>query len=322
MESLLKEELTKHLEGTGMSSKVQHGFCRGRSCLTNLLETFEDWTTTTDHGYGIDVIYLDYRKAFDTIWHSGLYTKVVGYGVDGKVLTCLKSFLQGRKMRLEVRGDHSDWVSVTSGVPQGSVLGPLLFLVFVNDIPEWIRTSIKMFADDMNLWTRISTLEDSHVLQDDLDELMCWSDKWKLGFNPQKCKTMHIGHSVNTEYKMTTQGKVWKLDETKEERDLGVIVTNNLKPSQQCTKATSKARSILGWIKRQFGSLSKDEFLIMYKTYVRPHMEFCIQAWSPYLQKDINCLESVQRRAMKTVRGLRDVPYDGRLKDKEDSKLI
>jgi len=125
---------------------------------------------------------------------------------------------------------------------------------------------------------------------------------------------MHIGHSVNTEYKMTTEGKVWKLDETKEERDLGVIVTNNLKPSQQCTKAASKARSILGWIRRQFGSLSKDEFLILYKTYVRPHMEFCIQAWSPYLQKDINCLESVQRRATKMVRGLRDVPHDGRLR--------
>jgi len=168
-----KDELTKHLEGTGMLSKVQHGFCRGRSCLTNLLETFEDWTTAIDHGYGIDVIYLDYRKAFDTIWHSGLYTKLVEYGINGKVLTWLKSFLQGRKMRVEVRGEYSDWVSVTSGVPQGSVLGPLLFLVFVNDIPEWIRTSVKMFADDTKLWTRISTLEDSHVLQDDLDKLMC-----------------------------------------------------------------------------------------------------------------------------------------------------
>jgi len=94
-------------------------------------------------------------------------------------------------MRVEVRGDHSDWVS-TSGVPQGSVLGPLLFLVFVNDIPEWIRTSVRMFADDTKLWTRISTLEDSHVLHDDLDKLMCLSDKWKLGFNPQKCKTVHI----------------------------------------------------------------------------------------------------------------------------------
>jgi len=96
-------------------------------------------------------------------------------------------------------------------------LAPLLFLVFVNDIPEWIQTSIKMFANDTKLWTRISALEDSHVLQDDLDNLMCWSDKWKLGFNLQKCKTMYIGHSVNTEYKMTTKEKVWKLDKTTEE---------------------------------------------------------------------------------------------------------
>ena len=134
-------------------------------------------------------------------------------------------------------------------------------------------TSHSYFTLALVLPTSTTSSVDSHVFQDDLDNLMCWSDKWKLGFNPQKCKTMHVGHSVNTEYKMTTQGKVWKLDETKEERDLCVIiiVTNNLKPSQQCTKAASKARSILVWIKRQFGSLSKNEFLILYKTYVRPH---------------------------------------------------
>ena len=125
---------------------------------------------------------------------------------------------------------------------------------------------------------------------------------------------MHIGHSFDTQYRMKVQGKDWKLEETKEERDLAIIVTSNLKPSQQCVRAASKARSILGWINRHFGLLNKDEFSILYKTYVRPHMEFCIQAWSPYLQKDIKCMEKIQRRATKMVYGFRDTSYDDRLK--------
>ena len=314
MESLLKDDLTKHLESTSMLSKVQHGFSQGRSCLTNLLETFEAWTLAVDQGYGIDVVYLDYRKAFDTVWHSGLLTKLQGYGIDGELLSWIKSFLQGRKMRVQVRGSHSDWVEVLSGVPQGSVLGPLLFLIFVNDIPAWIKSNVRMFADDTKVWTRISTLEDGEVLQNDLNNLTSWSDKWKLGFNAEKCKVMHIGHSFDTQYSMKVQGIDWKLVETKEERDLGIIVTSNLKPSQQCVKAALKARSILGWINRHFGFLNKDEFNILYKTYVRPHMEFCIQAWSPYLQKDIRCLEKVQRRATKMVYGLKDTAYEDRLK--------
>ena len=282
-------------------------------CLTNLLETFEALTSSIDQGYGIDVVYLDYRKALDTIWNSGLVTKLMGYGVDGQLLLWIKSFLQGRKMRVEVRGYHSDWVQVTTGVPQGSLLGPLLCLLFINDIPEWIRSNVKMFTDDTKVWTTISAMEDGQVLQEDLDNIMSWSDKWKVGFNPEKCKVMHIGHSFNIEYKMTVQGKDWKLAETKEETDLGILVTNSLKPSQQCIKEALKARFILGRIRRQFGILSKEEFKILYKTYVRSHMEFCIQARSLYLQKDINCLERIQQRATTMVHGLKDVSYEGRL---------
>jgi len=127
------------------------------------------------------------------------------------------------------------------------------------------------------------------------------------------CKVMHIGHSFDIKYSMNVQGKVWELEETNEERDLGIIVTSNLKPSQQCIKAASKARSILGWINRHFGLLNTDEFKMLYKTYVRPHMEFCIQAWSPYLQKDIKCLERIRRRATKMVHGLKDIAYADRL---------
>jgi len=159
---------------------------------------------------------------------------------------------------------------------------------------------------DYYFFARISTLEDGEVLQDDLNNLTSWSEKWKLGFNPEKCKVMHIGHSFGTKYRMKIQEKVWELEETKEEIDLGIIVTSNLKPSQQCVKAASKARSILGWINRHFGLLNTDEFNSLYKTYVRPHMVS--------LQKDIKCLEKIQCRATKIVYGLKDTAYDDRMK--------
>jgi len=202
MESLLKVEMTRHLESTvtRMLSKVQHGFSQGRLCVTNPLETFKAWTLALDQGYGIDIIYLDYCKAFDTVRHNGLLMKLVYYGITGGLLSWIKSFLQGCRMRVEVRGEHSDWVQVTSDVPQGSVLGPLLFLVFVNDIPKWISSSVWMFADDTKVWTWISAPEDGECLQEDLNRLTSWSDKWNLDFHPEKCKVMHIGHSFDTKY--------------------------------------------------------------------------------------------------------------------------
>ena len=128
--------------------RLQHGFMSGRSCLTNLLETLESWTRILDAGYGIDVIYLDYKKAFDTVPHRGLISKLQGCGISGNLLQWSQAFLVGRSMRVMVNGSSSSWVEVCSGVPQGSVLGPLLFLIFVNDLPDWVRSSIKMFADD------------------------------------------------------------------------------------------------------------------------------------------------------------------------------
>jgi len=142
---------------------------------------------------------------------------------------------------------------------------------------------------------------------------MKWSDEWLLRFNCEKCKVMHIGHKLDTAYYMNSSGKVTRLEEIQEERDLGVIIVNNLKPSQQCSKAASKAMSVLGMINRHFRRLDRQDFLILYKTYVRPHLEYCIQAWSPYLVRDIQVLEKVQRRATKLVGGIKNRTYEERL---------
>lgn len=314
LEGLIRFKLVDHLEKSDVLSGSQHGFMAGRSCMTNLLETFENWTTALDEGHGLDVLFLDYRKAFDTVSHRRLIEKLREYGVDGKLLEWIRDFLTMRKSRVGVHGSFSRWREVLSGVPQGSVLGPLLFLIFVNDLPEWIKCSLKMFADDTKIWARIRSKQDSCVLQADLDNLMRWSDEWMMKFNCEKCKVMHIGHDLDTEYYMTASGITTKLDVITEERDLGIIIANNLKPSLQCSKAAAKAMSVLGMIARHFGRLDRQDFLLLYKTYVRPHLEYCVQVWSPHLVKDIETLEQVQRRATKLVDGIKKYSYEKRLK--------
>jgi hypothetical protein len=193
-------------------------------------------------------------------------------------------------------------------------LGPLLFLIFVNDLPDWVRNNIKMFADDTKIWAAIRDRDESESLQKDLDRLVEWSNKWLLRFNPQKCKIMHIGHNLETSYSIEQEGQKNTLEKTMEERDLGIYATANMKVSAQCSKAAAKAMSVLGMIRRHFKHIDKEEFRILYKSFVRPHLEYCVQVWSPYLKKDIHCLEQVQKRATKMIDGLKYKEYEQRLK--------
>jgi len=314
MEGLIREKIVGKLNTKEVFSRVQHGFRQGRSCFTNILETFESWTEALDRGYGLDVLYLDFKKAFDTVPHKRLLLKLNQYGISGSLLKWLENFLVGRRARVGVRGSFSEWLEVLSGVPQGSVLGPLLFLLFVNDLPENIKCSIKMFADDTKMWRVMRTEGDGRELQEDLNKLMRWSEDWQLLFNAEKCKVMHIGHHLKTDYYMKdTVGSTKKLQETERERDLGIVVASDLKPAEQCKVAASRAMQVIGMIGRHFKKLSRKNFLLLYKSYIRPKVEYCIQAWSPYRVKDIKCLEDVQRRATRMVEGFRKLDYEERL---------
>jgi len=168
---------------------------------------------TNAQGYGVDVIYLDYRKAFDTVPYQRLLAELKMIGITGELLERIKDFLHNRLMRVIVNGECSHWSQVWSGIPQGSVLGPLLFLLFVNDLQSWITTHTRMFADDTKIWTKIACKEYVDKLQKDLDNLSSWSTKWLLQFNPEKCVVMHVGHNDNTRYHLQQDGKKWELIE-------------------------------------------------------------------------------------------------------------
>ena len=205
---------------------------------------------------------------------------------------------------------------MTSGVPQGSVLGPLLFTLYINDIPNIIHTDLSFFADDSKVYTVIKTLEDTHKLQADLDSIQNWCHIWLLRLNLLKCKVMHVGNShIVAEYVLCdNSGEQFKLTEVDHEKDLGVWISSDLKPSLHCSKAVASAMRVLSMIRRTFVNISKELFVFLYKTYVRPHLEYCASIWSPSLGKDIDALEKVQKRATKLVRGLRHLPYEQRLK--------
>jgi len=255
MESIIRDQIVKRFDETSFVSVHQHGFTGGRSTLTNLLETLESWTRLLDEGYGLDVAYLDFRKAFDRVSHNKLLERMKCCGFGGKVYAWIKDFLSARKMRVLVNGKFSSWYEVLSGIPQGSVIGPLLFLIFINELPDWVQCSIKMFADDIKLWTRIAKLDDSKDLQDDIDRLMEWSKKWLLDFNIVKCKIMHVGHNLDTRYEMKEGETMTRLDNIEEEKDMGVHITCNLKPSVQCAKAVQKAQSVFGMVRLCFKTI-------------------------------------------------------------------
>ena len=264
-----------------------------------------------DEGKPVDVIYLDFQKAFDKVPHRRLLKKLEYHGITNKITTWIKSWLSNRTQRTVVGGETSSWRDVTSGVPQGSVLGPILFLVYVNDIDNAVELNLMKFADDTKLYSAVDNIEQGETIQKSLDAAVCWADKWQMSFNVTKCKVLHLGYNNNGN---TYHIKDHTLEEVTEEKDLGVTLDVGLKYSKQCSLAAGRANRVLGVIKRTCQSRTQDIIIKLYKALVRPHLEYAIQAWCPYLQRDIDVLERVQRRATKLIYNIRELDYATRLK--------
>ena len=311
MEAAVREHVVEHLNRNALLSTDQYGFRSGRSCVTQLLVALDEWTQGLDEGVSTDVIYLDYRKAFDTVPHRRLLRKIEAYGIRGKVSGWISDFLSNRTQRVVVDGSASAWAPVTSGVPQGSVLGPVLFIIFINDLPVGVESNIKMFADDTKASKYIHSEEDCQVLQRDLNTLATWSDNWQLGFNAAKCKHMRIGASqVPASYNIGDT----EVKRVSEETDLGVTVDNRLEFDNHIHNKCAKANQLLGMIKRSFRYLEGDAFVTLYKALVRPHVEYATPVWSPWKKKSIREIEGIQRRATKLIPALKAEPYEVRLR--------
>ena len=212
----------------------------------------------------------------------------------------IKAFLGHRTQRVVVDGATSSTAPVISGVPQGSVLGPLLFLLYINDLPDCVSSSVRLFADDCVIYRNVKTAKDSDQLQKDLDNLSLWEQKWKMSFNVSKCHIIHIHRTRNpikTSFILHNQ----PLSVVNQATYLGVEITSNLSWSPHVNKIANKASQSLGFLKRNLHSAKPSTKTAAYNTIVRPNLEYCSSVWDPYHQKDIDKLENIQRSASRFV---------------------
>ena len=270
----------------------------------------EEWTRILDGGNELDLIYTDFAKAFDSVPHVRLLIKLKKLGINGALLRWIKSFLSNRKQMVVIEGENSDWANVKSGIPQGSVLGPLLFVAYINDMPKCITSLCNIFADDAKVYRKIQNINDTTSLQHDLNNMFDWSQKWQLPFNETKCKCLHLGRAnQRNNYTMNDH----TLESVTEEKDLGVIIDSSLKFHKHTAIARKKANSILGIIKKTFINLDSTTLPLLYKSMVRPHLEYGNVIWGPHFKVDQQDIEKVQKRATKLISNLKDLPYKQRL---------
>ena len=210
-----------------------------------------------------------------------------------------------------MEGKRSSWMEVSSGIPQGSVLGPLLFLVYINDLPSNVGSCSKLFADDTKLYREVSDVDDMAQLQNDVDSLELWAEKWQLPFNKSKCSLMHLGSS-NQHFTYQMGGT--DIAQVNVEKDLGLLVDDTLKFHKQTAAAVSRANRVLGLVRRAFIALDCQSLCLLYRTLIRPHLEYANSVWGPTSKTDQDAVERVQRRATKMVRSLRHLSYQDRLR--------
>ena len=309
-ESIIRDLMVDHLERSELIRDSQHGFRRGRSCLSNLLVFLDKVTRAVDEGNCVDVVFLDFAKAFDKVPHQRLLVKLRRHGIEGRLQNWIAEWLNGRRQRVRIRGSYSDWRGVLSGVPQGSVLGPVLFLVFINDLDEGLRSNILKFADDTKIFGTATNDGDRQIIQNDLMTLASWANTWQMEFNETKCKVMHIGRETK---RWSYQMNQHILESSTEEKDLGVVISDNLKSVANCRAAYAKANRVLGMIRRTITYKSKQILLPLYKTLVRPLVEYCTPAWSPHYSKDKMMIERIQHRFTRMIPGFAKMDYDARL---------
>ena len=302
LESIVADNLRVHLGNNNLLSLSQHGFKPGLSCCTLLLDKTNELLELMDSkSTQVDLISLDYSKAFDCISHNILISKLEKtYGIRGQLLAWISSFVLGRVQRVTFRGQSADWVSVLSGIPQGSVLGPLLFTIYANDLGQHLTSGIGQFADDTFLYRAIYNANDVRDLQMDLDKLSVWSSRNSLQLNPTKCKFISITRK-RTSYPSVYSINNINLDQVNNLPLLGVIISDKLNWDAHVKDVIARSNKLLGFIRHVAGESPPEVLLQLYRTMVLPILDYCSPVWMPHTKRLKNALERVQRTATRAI---------------------
>jgi hypothetical protein len=302
LEHIIASHVMRHLDENEILNKEQHGFRRGHSCESQLINTIEEIARNVDQGSQTDIIILDFEKAFDTVAHNRLLQKLEYYGIRGNLHGWIKDWLIGRTQSVVLDGARSKEESVTSGVPQGTVLGPIMFLIYINNITDRTTSPMKLFADDGLLFRKVNTVEDAQALQKDLDIVTSWAHAWQMRFNPIKCYVLRISrkrNNITPQYEM--MGTI--LQEVEHHPYLGIELDNKLSWNNQIDQCTAKAHKTLNFLRRNLYSCPSEVKEMAYKTLVRPLIEYGASAWDPGQVGKIRKVEKVQRKAARFVLG-------------------
>ena len=315
-EKVVRKHLVHFMEINNHFNPGQHGFRQGRSCLSQLLSHYDNLLSLLEEGQNVDIAYLDFSKAFDKVDFLITLTKLKSMGVGGKLGRWIQSFLTGRTQTVYVKGHPSKPSSVRSGVPQGSVLGPLLFLVLIKDIDDNVTSSkVSSFADDTRASKGANNIGDCNLLQEDLNTIYQWAENNNMEFNFEKFECLRYGFNKeliqNTHY-TTPDGKYIEVKE--HTRDLGVTMSANASFNQHILNTVDSARQLTGWILRTFKTRDKLPMLTLWKTLVLSKLDYCSQLWDPSKKGYIQDLELVQRDFIKRINGLSELDYWQQLK--------
>ena len=293
---------------------AKHGFRAERSCATNLVGLCDSLALSLNDNIRTDVIYFDFAKAFDSVNHDLILNKLKNkFGIDGRLLKFIADYLRDRQQQVLISGKLSSLRNAQSGVPQGSILGPMLFIMFINDISSGISpgTNLSLYADDTKIWRQIITESDAVRLQRDIEYLHDWSLSNKMKFHPEKCKVLSVSGKISETLSLISVLPFFNfiysmggipLDYVDQEKDLGVIVTSNLDWKEQCSKVLSKANQKLGLSRRNcYFVQDLNRRRVLYLTLVRSQFEHCSVLWRPVTKTQISKLEGLQKRAIKWI---------------------
>ena len=299
LEHIICKHVMNHLESNEILTNLNHGFRSGYSCESQLITTVHDFLTSFDQKRQVDIAILDFSKAFDTVPHRKLLHKLESYGINGSILQWLKCFLSERSMKVILEGASSRTTSVDSGVPQGTVLGPLLFLCHINDLPNAVTSKVRLFADDCLLYREINTFADHTVLQNDLNNLQQWADEWGMRFNASKCYILSLQAKSNFYYNLCNT----ILKSVPTNPYLGILLSEDMKWGAHIEKITKKANTTLGFLRRNLYRCPRTCKKNAYISLVRSVLEYGAVLWDPYMKKDIDKIERIQRAAARFITG-------------------
>ena len=277
-ERLIFNEMFSFFLANNLLPPNQSGFKSGDSCINQLLSITHKIYSSFDDGFEVKSVFLDISKPFDKVWHAGIIFKLKQNGISDDLLNILSDFLRNTKQRVTLNGQSSSWTNVNAGVPQGSILGPLLFLIYINDLPDGLSSNAKLFADDTSLFSVVHDINTSTIeLNSDLKKINDWAFQWKMTFNPDRSKQAQEIIFSRKLKKATHPPLLFNNNNVSQvnfQTHLGVILDVKLTFEEHLKNVFNKTNKTIGLLKKLSNLLPKQALVTIYKAFVRPHLDY------------------------------------------------